>query len=134
MIPYQMTSMVIGLAIAGLILYLIHRGRLYGVYALWWLGVALVVVILGFAPELVDWLAALLGVNYPPLLAVILGIGAILVKMLTMDLHRSQQELKIRRLAQRLALLETAPHDRPDDAVDLSVTGSPGVGERNRSR
>jgi hypothetical protein len=36
----------------------------------------------------------------------VLGMGLILIKVLTMDLERSRQERKLRRLAQRLAMLE----------------------------
>lgn len=106
MITYQLTSTFIGLAIAGSILYLVRRDHLHGPYAFWWLCVAATVVILGFFPRIFDILARWVGVNYPPILAIVLGLGLILVKMLTMDLERSRQERKIRRLAQRLAMLE----------------------------
>ena len=109
MIPYQITSTVIGLIIAGAILYLVRRDHLHGPYATWWLCVALAVMIIGFFPKIIDRLAILLGVNYPPILVVVLGLGLILIKMLTMDLERSRQERKIRRLAQRIAILEQKP-------------------------
>ena len=38
--------------------------------------------------------------------AFVLGLGLLLLKILTMDLERSRQERLIRRLAQRLAMLE----------------------------
>ena len=108
MITYQLTSTFIGLAIAGSILYLVRRDHLHGPYAFWWLCVAAIVVILGFFPRIFDIIARWVGVNYPPILAIVLGLGLILIKMLTMDLERSRQQRKIRRLAQRLAMLEAS--------------------------
>ena len=107
MIPYQLTSTVISLGIAGLILYFVRRSRLHGPFALWWMGVAAGVMLLGFFPGLIDRMAVLLGVGYPPVLALVLGLGVILIKVLTMELHLSRQEQIIRRLTQRLAILES---------------------------
>ncbi|ADJ29184.1 DUF2304 domain-containing protein [Nitrosococcus watsonii] len=106
MIDYQWTSTLIGLLIAGLILFLVRRDHLHGPYAIWWLVVAAMVVVLGAFPRLFDTVAPLFGVAYPPILAVVLGMGLLLIKMLTMDLERSRQERKLRRLTQRLAMLE----------------------------
>lgn len=116
MITYQITSMAIGVAIAVIILFLVRRDHLHGPYAIWWIGVAVTVGVLGFFPRFFDYLAIYLGVRYPPILAIILGLAMLLVKILTMDLERSRQERLIRRLAQRLAILEAqAPFSSSDD-------------------
>jgi hypothetical protein len=106
MIDYQWTSTLIGLWIASLILFLVRRDHLHGPYAIWWLTVAAIVVIVGVFPRLFDKIAPFFGIAYPPILAMVLGMGLILIKVLTMDLERSRQERKLRRLAQRLAMLE----------------------------
>lgn len=106
MIGYQWTSALVGISIAGAILFLVRRDRLHGPYVAWWLIVAGTVVVAGVFPELFDKVAPFFGVAYPPTLAIVLGMGLLLVKMLTMDLERSRQERKLRRLAQRLAILE----------------------------
>lgn len=103
---YQLTSLALGLLIAGTILWLVRRDHLHGPFALWWIGVAITVAMLGLWPRLFDGIARVLGISYPPILAVVLGFGLLLVKMLTMDIERSRQERKMRRLAQRLALFE----------------------------
>jgi len=126
MISYQLTSTLIGIAIAAILLFLVRRDHLHGPYAVWWLCVAALVVLAGLFPGLIDRLAGLLGVNYPPVLAIVLGFGLILVKMLTMDLERSRQERKIRRLAQRLALLEgRTPLARDVPAADEADSSDP---------
>ncbi len=123
MITYQITSMAIGVGLAAVILLLVRRDHLHGPYAIWWIGAAATVGVLGFFPRLFDYLAGYLGVQYPPILALVLGFGLLLLKILTMDLERSRQERLIRRLAQRLAMLE-ARGPLPDAAdTAQSVTG-----------
>lgn len=106
MITYQITSMAIGVIIAVVILFLVRRDHLHGPYAVWWIGAAITISVLGFSPRFFDYLARYVGVSYPPMLAIVLGFSLLLVKILTMDLERSRQERLIRRLAQRLAILE----------------------------
>ncbi|GAB4354856.1 MAG: hypothetical protein Kow0060_06290 [Methylohalobius crimeensis] len=106
MISYQLTSAVLGLAIAGTLLWLIYQDRLHARHAFWWGGVALVVMVLGVFPQLVDWMARRVGVAYPPVLGIIAAIGIMLVKMLAQDLEHSRQERALRRLIQRIAILE----------------------------
>ena len=106
MITYQITSMAMGVTIAVVILFLVRRDHLHGPYAIWWIGAAFTIGLLSFFPRFFDYLAVYVGVSYPPILAIVLGFGMLLVKILTMDLERSRQERLIRRLAQRLAMLE----------------------------
>ncbi|MBZ4193412.1 MAG: DUF2304 domain-containing protein [Candidatus Contendobacter sp.] len=123
MITYQITSTVMGIVIAAIILMLVRRDHLHGPYATWWISSAVLVALLGFFPRLFDRLAVQLGVSYSPILAVILGLGLLLVKILTMDLERSRQERLIRRLAQRMAILEAqAP---PATAADPAAERNP---------
>ncbi len=63
----------------------------------------------------------MLGVSYPPILAIVLGFGMLLIKILTMDVERSRQERRIRRLAQRLAMLEA---QAPPDAANATETSA----------
>jgi hypothetical protein len=108
---YHATSGIIGFLLAGIILWLIRRDHLHSRHALWWLLVALGVMILGFFPTLIDHVALLLGINYPPTLVFILGLGMILIKVISIDIHQSDLERKMRRLAQRLAILEGEKHE-----------------------
>lgn len=106
MMTYQMISATLGLLVAGTIIYLIRRDHLQPRYALWWILVACSVALFGMVPKIIDKVGATLGISYPPILLVIVGIVAILIKMLKMDIDRSQREAKLRRLIQRLAILE----------------------------
>ncbi len=106
LLSYQWTTAIIGLIIAFVILLLIRRDILHIKRSFWWIGIAILIVIMGFFPVFIDKIGILLGVNYPPVLILTLGIGFILVKILSMDLERSQQERILRRLIQKIAILE----------------------------
>ena len=99
-------SAVIGFALAGTILFLVRRDHLHGSYAVWWLAVAAVTLLLAVFPHVVDWLGETLGIAYPPILAILIGMAFTLIRMLQMDIDRSRQERALRRLTQRLAILD----------------------------
>jgi hypothetical protein len=122
MITYQLTSMAIGVSLAIVILFLVRRDHLHGPYAVWWIGAAATIALLGFFPRLFDIVATKLGISYPPILAIVLGFSMLVVKILTMDLERSRQERLIRRLAQRLAMLEAQAPERSDASSQPSDT------------
>lgn len=102
----NITILIIGALLSISILYLVRKGKMHGPYATWWLLVAVCAVLLSVFPKIVDWVALKLGVTYPPTLILVLAISMILVRMLTMDMALTQKERKIRRLTQKLAILE----------------------------
>jgi hypothetical protein len=106
LLSYQWTTAIIGLMIAVVIFFLIRRDILHVKRSLWWIGVAVLIVVMGFFPLSIAQLGVLLGVNYPPVLILTVGMGFILIKILSMDLERSKQERMLRRLNQKIAMLE----------------------------
>ena len=102
----QITAAVIGALLAGSILLLVRRNHLHGSYALWWLAVAAAILLLGVFPPVIDWMGRLTGIHYPPVLPIVVGIGMILIRLLKMDIDRSRSERQLRRLTQKLAILE----------------------------
>jgi hypothetical protein len=111
MIPYHLTSAVLGIAFAAIILLLVRRDHLRIRYSIWWLLIASVVLFLGLFPGTVDAIGALFGVAYPPTLLLILGIAALLIKILYMDIEHSRLERSLRRLTQRIAMYEAESRD-----------------------
>jgi hypothetical protein len=101
-----LVSAVLGIVLSGAILLLVRRDHLYGSYAVWWFVVAVATLMLGMFPRAVDWLGGKIGIAYPPILAIIIGLGLILIRMLQMDVDRSRQERTLRRLTQRMAILD----------------------------
>lgn len=107
MIPfYNIVTALLGVGTAAVILYLVRKDRLSVNYTLWWGFLAVALLIGGFFPRMIDMIGNLLGVNYPPILIVIIGICMIFIKLLFMDLHRSKHEQQIKILTQRIALYE----------------------------
>ena len=110
--------MAIGLVVAVVILVLVRRDRLHASYAVWWFLLAGVILVLAIVPGIVDYVANKLGVHYPPIFLVVVALLLVFVKMLTMDISRSRQERKLRRLAQRLAIFEGTAKNQGEDAKD----------------
>lgn len=106
MLPYQWTSAGIGIVIACSIIIMVRHDYLRTSYAVWWVSTAIAIVVFALRPQLVDAIGARLGIAYPPVLLIIVGLGLLLVKVLSMDIDRSRQERKLRRLVQKIALLE----------------------------
>jgi hypothetical protein len=102
----NITILIIGAFLSLTIMYLVRKGKMHGPYATWWLTVAAGAIVLSVFPQLMDWLASKLGVTYAPSLIIVLAISMILLRMLTMDMALTRKEQKIRRLTQRLAMLE----------------------------
>lgn len=105
-VPLQWTTAAIGLAIAVIILILIRSDTLHVRHSIWWLIIAAGSVFFGFFPNAMDWIGVMLGVYYPPILFLTLGLSMVLIKILTMDIERSRQERDLRRLTQRMAIFE----------------------------
>lgn len=106
MASLQATTTLLGAGLAVLILYLIRRDHLYLMHGLFWVVVAAAAAVLGAWPGLVDKMAAWTGFRYPPALLLLLACMVLLVKALHADMVNTRIERDVRRLNQRLALLE----------------------------
>jgi len=117
----QVTTALMGIGLAVLILHLIRRDHLYVMHGLFWVLVAGAAAVLGSWPGLIDKLAVLLGISYPPALLLLLTSIVLLVKALHSDIVNTRIERDVRRLNQRLALLEAhcqlPPVSRQDQAL-----------------
>jgi hypothetical protein len=107
----SLVTSIIGIATAITIVILIRRDQLHVRYGLWWMGAAVVFALLGLFPSIVDRISHYLGIAYPPVLALILGLVALVLKILVMDIERSRYAIKMQRLVQRIALLEAELRD-----------------------
>lgn len=129
------TAAALGLLIAGGILYLVRRDHLHGSHAVWWLLVAAAALLFGFFPSLVDTLGVALGVKYPPMLLVIIGLIALLLKLVQLDIDLSRRERRLRRLTQKVALLEYELHQRTaqgETKPAVEATAVPLTGRKRR--
>jgi hypothetical protein len=89
----------------------IRRSRLNARYAILWLGAAGVLLVLSLYRPLLDWMAAAVGVSYPPSLLFLVAFLFLLSIVLHYSLVISSHRDSIRRLTQAVALLQTALED-----------------------
>jgi len=95
-----------GIGLAALILYLVRRDHLYLMHGLFWVMVAAAAAVLGAWPGLIDRLAVWTGFRYPPALLLLLACIVLVIKALHADMVNTRIERDVRRLNQRLAMLE----------------------------
>lgn len=106
MASLQITTALLGIGLAVLILYLIRRDHLYLMHGLFWVVVAAAAAVLGAWPGLIDRLASWTGFSYPPALLLLLACMVLIIKALHADMVNTRIERDVRRLNQRLAMLE----------------------------
>ena len=109
---YHVTVLVLGIGLAVAILYLIRRDHLYIRQGLFWIAVALASLAFAIWPYLIDTFGGLLGIAYPPTLLFLGAILLLIVKALFADISLTKLRRDLRRLNQRIALLE-AEHPAP---------------------
>jgi len=102
----QIVSSVIGVILSISIYWLVRRDHLAPSQALRWVFVASVVLVLGTFPVLIDWIGNAVGISYPPIIPVIVGLGAALIKILLMDIQQNKSQITQDRIVQKLAMLE----------------------------
>jgi hypothetical protein len=85
---------------------LIRKHKLREEYALIWLAASIAVFVLTVFDKLVNFLAAIFAVSYPPTLILVLGVLFCLVLLLSQTVTLSKQADRIRDLAQSLGILE----------------------------
>lgn len=106
MATLQITTTLLGLGLAAVILVLVRRDHIYLLHGLFWVVVAGAAAVLGAWPGLIDGLAKLVGISYPPALLLLMVSMVLLLKALHTDMINTRIERDVRRINQRLALLE----------------------------
>ena len=117
MASLQFSTTLLGLGLAALILILVRRDHLYLLHGLFWVAVAGAAAILGAWPGLIDRLALVVGISYPPALLLLLVAVLLLLKALHADMINTRIERDVRRLNQRLAILEANLVSEPSSAA-----------------
>ena len=114
-----LTTFALGLVLSLGVLVLVRKGELQGRRAAGWMLLAVLAFVGALLPGLTDWIGLRLGVSYPPMLVALIGLIALTLKALAADVEASGQERRLRRLTQRIALLEVELYGRrPADVQD----------------
>lgn len=106
MISYNLTTAAFGISVVLAILFLIRKNSIYVRYTFWWMAVCGGILAFSIFPRISDMIVKFLGISYPPAFIFFVAILMLFVKTLFMDIDRSKQEVRIRRLVQRMAMLE----------------------------
>ena len=104
---YHLTVLVIGFGLAYGILHLVRRDHLYIRQGVFWIVIAFLSLTLAIWPSFIDMLGGALGIAYPPTLLFLVAIVVLVVKSLLNDIALTKVRRDLRRLNQRIALLET---------------------------
>ncbi len=102
----QIVSIVAAFLLVVLVIDLVRRRRLNERYALLWLFSAFVILGLAIWQGLLERIATLIGVAYPPNALFLVAVAFILLLILNFSAALSRLGDKTRTLAQRLAILE----------------------------
>jgi len=102
----QITTSLLGLSLALVILYLLRRDHLYILHGLFWIVIAALAALLGIWPGLIDRVAGWVGISYSPAALLLGAVLVLLVKALYSDMQHTGLERQVRRLNQRMALFE----------------------------
>ena len=103
---YTVFAATVGIVLAAFILFLLRRDQLYLRDATFWLGTAAVSIIFALSPSVVDWLGGMAGVAYPPALILAVVCVVLTVKALLAEISHTQLRREVRRLNQRVALID----------------------------
>ena len=106
MISLYLTTALLGLSLAGVIMWLLRQDHLHLGHGLFWLCIAALAAILGLWPGIIDKAATLAGISYPPAFLLLTAIIVLLIKSLHTDIANTRIERQVKRLNQRLAIAE----------------------------
>jgi hypothetical protein len=100
-------AIVVALALVAFVLILrqVRQRRLMAKYALLWLTFGIALVLLAVIPGALDRLASLAGVEYPPALLLVLGLGYFAFLCLQFSVELTRLEERTRVLAEEVALV-----------------------------
>lgn len=124
---YGAFSAMLGSALAITILILVRRDHLQLGHALFWIAFAAASLVFGLIPGMSDALASALGISYGPILVVLIAVSALILRLLQADIHATRLERSVRRLTQRLTMLEA-------DMADLRTEAGDAGGSENTRR
>ncbi len=102
----QVIAVVGSLALLVIILEAIRKRRLREQYSLIWLVMAAAILLLALWRDLLHQLSSLMGIYYPPSALLSIGIGFVVLILISFSIVVSELSTKVTGLTQRLALME----------------------------
>jgi hypothetical protein len=113
---------VFGVLVLGFMLELLRRRQLREKYAILWLGVSVVVIVLAAFPSLLNWSADRLGIKDPPNLLTFTAVLVLLLVAVHLSWEASRLEEETRTLAEEVGLLRMQVHSLGIERVAATPT------------
>ncbi len=104
--PFQVVAIVSSLLIILFVISLIRKRKLREEYSILWIIGGLVLIVFSIWRDLVDIIARMAGVAYPPAVLLLIGIFFAVLMFLHFTVVISRQEDRNKALAQEIALLK----------------------------
>lgn len=118
---YHLAVLLMGIGLALGILYLIRRDHLYIRQGVFWIAIAFFSLVFALWPFVIDKVGSLLGIAYPPTLLFLGAIIVLIMKALLGDIALTKVQRDLRRLNQRIALLEADLPAQGERAVEVQA-------------
>ncbi len=122
----QITTSLLGIGLAVFIIVLLRRDHIFILHGLFWMGVAVLAALLGLWPGLIDKVAGLVGISYPPAALLLGAVIVLFVKLLYSDITQTQLERQLRRLNQRVAMMDVTQPPGANEKLPLDLDAPPG--------
>ena len=129
---YHLTVLVLGFSLAYGILHLVRRDHLYIRQGVFWIVIAVLTLGLAIWPRFIDALGTLLGIAYPPTLLFLVAILVLVMKALLADITSTRLKRDLRRLNQRIAMLEAERPMADQDVEALHPSQQPAAPSTHR--
>ena len=118
------------LSLLGLVVELVRRRKLGEGYSLLWLLTSIVLLVLSLWRGLLDTLAGLVGIFYPPTALFVVGLGFVLLILLQFSVAVSKLSGENKGLAQQLAIMDWRLRQLEEGSSRAGETGCPAADER----
>lgn len=92
---------------------LVRQRSLQAKYAMLWLSVGALLLVVAAFPRLLDWMAQRAGIFYPPAAFLLLAVGFLFVVVIHFSWELSRLEERTRTLAEEVALLKCQQGQAP---------------------
>lgn len=107
----RVISFAAGFAILIIVSYLVRRRKIYNIYAITWLGLSVLFILLGAFAGITNFIAHILGINFTPIAILVIVIGCIFAIILHLSIIVSEQHQELKRLEKEIALMKVIPQD-----------------------
>ncbi|MCH5266990.1 MAG: DUF2304 domain-containing protein [Lachnospiraceae bacterium] len=107
----QVGIIVVMVLVAGIIVHFLRKKSIDFRYALAWLFVDICIVILALFPQVMIWLAGVLGIAAPVNMVLFMGLCLALVVIFLLSMSVSRLSDKVRKLSQEIAIIRKDVYD-----------------------